>query len=75
MGSLATTPRSPLASDLNSVVAAADINGDGWPDLICANAYDDTLSVFTNNGSGGFVPSATLSTPTMEARITLRRRI
>jgi hypothetical protein len=44
-------------------VAAADINGDGWPDLISANAYDDTLSVLTNDGSGGFVPSATLSTP------------
>lgn len=43
-------------------VAAADINGDGWPDLISANYGDGTLSVLTNDGSGGFVTSATLNT-------------
>jgi len=39
---------------------AADVNGDGKPDFICANALDDTLSVLTNNGSGGFTLSCTL---------------
>ena len=41
---------------------AADVNGDGKPDLICASYSDpyvvgkaDTLSVLTNDGSGGFV--------------------
>jgi hypothetical protein len=43
-------------------VAAADINGDGWPDLISANYDGGTLSVLTNNGGGGFVTSATLNT-------------
>jgi hypothetical protein len=40
---------------------AADVNGDGKPDLICANALDDTLSVLTNNGIGGFVLACTLN--------------
>ena len=35
-------------------VAAADVNGDGQPDLISANYNADTLTVLTNNGSGGF---------------------
>ena len=39
-------------------VTAADVNGDGKVDLICANEGDSTLSVLTNNGSGGFVLAA-----------------
>jgi hypothetical protein len=35
-------------------VVAADVNGDGKVDLICANFGDGTLSVLTNNGNGGF---------------------
>ena len=31
-------------------VAAADINGDGKPDLISANNSDSSLTVLTNNG-------------------------
>jgi len=37
---------------------AADVNGDGNVDLICANyggGGGNTLSILTNNGSGGFV--------------------
>jgi hypothetical protein len=33
---------------------AADVNNDGYPDLICANGGSQTLSVLTNNGTGGF---------------------
>jgi FG-GAP-like repeat/FG-GAP repeat len=40
-------------------VCAVDVNGDGKLDLISANNYGDvsssTLSVFTNDGHGGFV--------------------
>jgi Concanavalin A-like lectin/glucanases superfamily/FG-GAP-like repeat/FG-GAP repeat len=39
-------------------VAAADVNGDGHVDLICANYYSDTLSVLTNDGHGGFVTAS-----------------
>lgn len=35
-------------------VVAADVNGDGKLDLICANQTANTLAVFTNNGLGGF---------------------
>jgi hypothetical protein len=33
-------------------IVAADVNGDGKPDLICINGL---ITVLTNNGSGGFV--------------------
>lgn len=32
----------------------ADVNNDGKLDIICPNAADKTLSVLTNDGSGGF---------------------
>jgi hypothetical protein len=40
-------------------VVAADVDGDSNPDLICANYNDTTLTVLTNNGSGGFGYNAT----------------
>ncbi len=42
-------------------VVAADVNGDGLVDLICANSGTNTLSVLTNNGNGGFVLATTLT--------------
>jgi hypothetical protein len=42
-------------------VVAADINGDGKPDVICANSGDNTLTVLTNNGNGGFNLDVTLT--------------
>ncbi|HWY78032.1 MAG TPA: FG-GAP-like repeat-containing protein, partial [Verrucomicrobiae bacterium] len=41
-------------------VIAADVNGDGKPDLITANYGTNTLTVLTNNGNGGFSLSATV---------------
>jgi hypothetical protein len=40
-------------------VVAADVNGDGKLDLICAESFGDTICVLTNNGSGGFVTAGT----------------
>ena len=40
-------------------VAVADVNGDGWGDLISANHWDNTLTVLTNNGGGVFFSNAT----------------
>ena len=41
-----------------SFVSVADINGDTWPDIIASNANHltatGTVSVFQNNGAGGF---------------------
>lgn len=42
-------------------VITADVNGDGKPDLICANNTGNSLMVLTNNGTGGFVLSALMS--------------
>jgi hypothetical protein len=46
-------------------VVAADVNGDGWVDLISANdgpgGTGNTLTVLTNNGSGKFIFSATVT--------------
>ncbi len=35
-------------------VTATDVNGDGKADLVSVNNIDGTLTVYTNNGSGGF---------------------
>jgi len=39
-------------------ITAADVNGDGHPDLISANAIANTLTVLTNTGSGDFALSS-----------------
>jgi len=39
-------------------LATADLNGDGYPDLICANSQDNAVAVWTNGLGGTFSPSA-----------------
>ncbi len=43
-------------------VAAADLNGDGSPDLVLTNYEDNTVSVLRNNGDGTFMPRASYAT-------------
>jgi len=43
-----------------SAVAATDINGDGKPDIITANSYNNTVGVLLNNGNGTFPTPATM---------------
>jgi hypothetical protein len=40
---------------------AADLNGDGKMDLISANNNGNSLTIFTNNGAGGFTSNSTVS--------------
>jgi uncharacterized protein (TIGR03437 family) len=39
-------------------VAVVDINGDGKPDIVTANAVGNTVTVLLGNGSGGFTAAA-----------------
>ncbi|MDD5139086.1 MAG: FG-GAP-like repeat-containing protein [Verrucomicrobiales bacterium] len=50
-----TLSSSPGVGNQPWMVVATDVNGDGKMDLISANGLDNTLTVLTNNGSGGFV--------------------
>ena len=35
-------------------VAVGDLSGDGKPEIVTPNCYDDTLTVYVNNGDGSF---------------------
>ena len=43
-------------------MAAADLNGDGKPDLAVANNSSDTVSVLLNNGNGTFAAQVDYAT-------------
>jgi len=45
-------------------VAAADFNGDGRLDLVCANSLSASFTVWTNSGNGNFVSNVTFITGT-----------
>jgi hypothetical protein len=50
-----TIPSSPVATgNFPTSVVTADFNNDGIPDLAVANFVDNTVSVFSGDGSGGF---------------------
>jgi len=51
-----TVANGPYVADF---VTVADVNGDGKPDLICADGNYLTLTVFTNDGTGAFALNAT----------------
>ncbi len=42
-----------------NAIAAADVDGDGIPDMIVANEADDSVGVFLGNGNGAFGPQTT----------------
>jgi len=53
------TPATRAVGATPTWVVTADVNGDGLPDLICANPGDNTLTVLTNAGGGSLVPAGT----------------
>jgi hypothetical protein len=44
-------------------VAVADINGDGFADIVTANYGNSTLSILKSNGNGTFQPPVTVTLP------------
>jgi hypothetical protein len=49
-GTFQAIPISYVAGAGPTSVAVADLNGDGLPDLVVANAYFDSLSILFNDG-------------------------
>jgi uncharacterized protein YjdB len=45
-------------------IAAADIDGDGKPELVTGNNAADSISVFRNNATTGFIDSSSFDTKT-----------
>jgi hypothetical protein len=43
-------------------IAAADFNGDGYPDIVVTNSGSNNVGLFLNNGSGGFGAETTYNT-------------
>src|SRR3990167_746698 len=39
-----------------------DINHDGAPDFVAAHSFDDEISVYLNNGGGGFASRCVVAT-------------
>jgi len=62
-GSLVSNATYNVGTGFLRAAVAADINGDGYPDLIAASAFSfssSTLSIWTNNGSGVFGSNTTV---------------
>ncbi len=60
---------SPVQSTSNSLVAA-DMNGDGYIDVVETDSYYDSLHVMINNGSGAFTNAYTSATPAILHSVT-----
>ena len=67
---LFTNSQSPGVGANPFSVCAADINGDGWVDLITADISSGTITVLTNNHAGRFVLAATYSATMAPCSIT-----
>ena len=72
----ATAPSQPQATtyatgSAPNSVAVADLNGDGKPDLVVANAGDNTVGVLPNNGDGTFAPQVTYATGSIPSSVAM----
>ena len=51
--------------------ASADLNHDGIPDIVTANAGDNTVSILYGKGDGSFTTGPVLSVPTTPTSVTI----
>ncbi|MYE80845.1 MAG: VCBS repeat-containing protein, partial [Gammaproteobacteria bacterium] len=60
---VAFTPERPIATDLHEAdsVHAADLDGDGDPDVLAASSHDATIAWYENVGGGAFSPQRVLT--------------
>jgi hypothetical protein len=64
VGNIAFAPRVDLAAGNGAcAVAIGDLDGDGNPDLVVANANDGTLWLFRNLGLGGAITTNSFAPP------------
>jgi hypothetical protein len=67
-GTFGMTPASyDVAGNSASQVLAADVNGDGKPDLVTIDYDNSQGSLLMNNGDGTFATSTTLPGPTLDS--------
>ena len=57
-----TLSSSPGVGPTPEGVVAADVNGDGFPDVMTPNQGNDTVTVLTNDGHGALLLSSTAAT-------------
>ncbi len=58
-GQFTPDPGNPFAAGANpQSVALGDLNGDGNPDIVTANAGDNTVNALLGDGTGNFAPGA-----------------
>src|SRR5205823_606771 len=72
-GSVATFPGSPITVGTSpQAIAAADLDGDGRPDLAVANFGSDIVTLLRNQGGGGFAafPGSPITVGTSPSAIT-----
>ena len=57
---------SPTTWDIGSIalnLTVADLNGDGFPEVIFSDVVPDSLIILSSDGAGGFSPMAAIARP------------
>jgi hypothetical protein len=66
-------PYTSYAIPSNGPVVAADVNGDGWPDLVIAKGSGSVTTVMLNNHDGSFHMGTPVTTKAVASAFVARR--